>query len=91
MTASTRRTEPRVPRCPAGVRPAAGPGHAHVYSVMRPSGDDLDLANHEHLCRELGEWFGAEDPKISDNDTMRMPGTFNFKPLAYDPTRSRCR
>jgi hypothetical protein len=56
-----------------------------VFSEIDLLTDPLDLPNHEHLCRELGKWFGADDPKISDNDTMRLPGTFNFKPLAHDP------
>ena len=45
----------------------------------------LDLPNHQHLCRVVGDWFHATDPKISDNDMMRLPGTWNFKPRAYDP------
>ena len=78
--------EARVRRMPGGGVVGSGtPGHAHVYAVMRAYEDELDLANYEHLCRVLGEWFEAEDPKISDNDTMRLAGTFNFKPLADDP------
>ena len=62
------------------------PGHLHVYVLMnRFSDEQLDQANHEHLCRALGKVFRADDSKISDNDMMRLPGNFNFKPLAYDP------
>ena len=79
-------TERAVARMPGVDAVLSGtPGHAHIYVVMQVAEDELDLPNHEHLCRVLGESFGAEDPKISDNDTMRLPGTFNFKPLAYDP------
>ena len=49
------------------------------------STEQLDQANHEHLCRALGRMFKADDSKISDNDMMRLPGCFSFKPLAYDP------
>jgi hypothetical protein len=78
----------RVEDMPGGCAVNSGqPEHAHVYTVFSTFSlvtDPLDLANHEHLCRELGKWFEAEDPKVSDNDLMRLPGTFNFKPLAYD-------
>lgn len=82
------RMEQRVREMPGGCAVYSGqPGHAHVYAVFGDAAlltDPLDLPNHEHLCRAVGDWFGAKDPKISDNDVMRLPGTWNFKPLAYD-------
>ena len=81
------RMEQGVRDLPGGCAVGSGqPEHAHVYSLMAEHGSEvLDLPNHEHLCRVLGKWFHATDPKISDNDMMRMPGTWNFKPRAYDP------
>lgn len=69
--------------CRAGVRWTQGPPeHAHVYVRLD---DPLTVEQHSHLCRALGDWFDADDHKISDNDLMRLPGTWNFKPRANDP------
>ena len=73
----------RVRELPGGCAVDSGtPGHAHVYVRLDES---LTVEQHGHLCRALGEWFHADDHKISDNDLMRLPGTWNFKPRAYDP------
>jgi hypothetical protein len=79
--------EERVREMPGGCAVNSGqPGHSHVYAILSRHGREvLDLPNHQHLCRVVGDWFHATDPKISDNDMMRLPGTWNFKPRAYDP------
>jgi len=77
------RQQERVRELPGGCAVNSGqPGHAHVYARVNES---LTPDEHTHLCRVLGNWFDAKDSKIADNDLMRMPGTFNFKPRAYDP------
>jgi P4 family phage/plasmid primase-like protien len=57
------------------------PGHEHVYV---PLGDELEPAAHELLCRGLAARVGQADAKISDNDVLRVPGSWNFK---HDPPR----
>jgi len=57
------------------------PGHAHVYAGLTRS---VPPHQHEALCRGLGHYLGAKDPKFSDNDVLRPPGTWNFKPRADD-------
>jgi hypothetical protein len=52
-------------------------GHAHAYVSLTES---VTGPQHEALCRGLGRYLGAEDPKCSDNDLLRPPGTRNFKP-----------
>ena len=57
-------------------------GHGHVYvRLTRP------VLHHQHqaLCKGLAVYLGAKDPKFSDNDVLRPPGTWNFKPRADDP------
>jgi hypothetical protein len=87
VTGSTRTRRSGSATCPAGVRSIRGnPGTP--TSTRSPAGhgrEVLDLPNHQHLCRVVGDWFHATDPKISDNNMMRLPGTWNFKPRAYDP------
>jgi hypothetical protein len=58
------------------------PGNGHVYVLLtRP----VTHRQHEQLCRALKKYLGAKDSKISDNDVLRVPGTWNFKPTADDP------
>lgn len=52
-----------------------GNGHAHVKLAK-----SVPPHQHESLCRALGAHLGAVDSKISDNDVLRPPGTFNHKP-----------
>jgi hypothetical protein len=52
-------------------------GHAHVYVKLSESVSVDDL---EALCRALGKHFGAPDVKCRDNDVLRPPGTYNYKP-----------
>jgi hypothetical protein len=52
-------------------------GHGHVYVSLAES---ITPVQHEALCRGLGRYLGAVDAKISDNDVLRPPGTFNHKP-----------
>jgi hypothetical protein len=54
------------------------PGHAHVYVRLSYA---VTAAQHELLCRGLAEYLGG-DAKISDNDLLRPPGTFNHKAAA---------
>ncbi len=57
------------------------PGNGHVYVLLSRS---VSFEHHEQLCRALGEHLGTEDSsKISDNDTLRPPGTLSFKPTVY--------
>jgi hypothetical protein len=53
------------------------PGHAHVYIPLTHA---VTPAQHEILCRAIGKHLGDSDAKISDNDLLRPPGTFNYKP-----------
>ena len=53
------------------------PGHGHVYVALTES---VTEAQHEMLCRWLGERLGHADNKVSDNDVLRPPGTLNWKP-----------
>jgi hypothetical protein len=61
------------------------PGNGHVYVLLSRS---VSFAHHEQLCRALGEHLGTKDTsKISDNDLLRPPGTFNYKPTVHgEPT-----
>ena len=52
-------------------------GHGHVYVALA---DPVSGPQHLELCRGLGRYLGATDAKITDNDLLRPPGTFNFKP-----------
>ena len=56
-------------------------GHAHVYAGLTRS---VLPHQHEALCKGLGHYLGAKDPKFSDNDVLRPPRTWNFKPRADD-------
>jgi len=51
-------------------------GHAHVY--IRLDGDAAP-EEREALARGLMARAGECDPKIADNDVLRVPGTLNFK------------
>jgi predicted hotdog family 3-hydroxylacyl-ACP dehydratase len=52
------------------------PGNGHVYINLA---EPVTASEHEALCRGLGRLLGAKDSKISDNDVLRPPGTFNYK------------
>jgi hypothetical protein len=67
----------RVADIPGGCAVGSGsPGNGHVYALLdRPAPHH----QHEQLCRALGAHLGAKDSKCSDNDMLRMPGTWNFK------------
>ncbi|MGY4650579.1 AAA family ATPase [Mycobacterium sp. URHB0021] len=56
------------------------PGHAHVYV---PLAAPVTAAQHEALCRALTKRLGGDPGKISDNDLLRPPGTFNHKRAAF--------
>jgi hypothetical protein len=51
-------------------------GNAHVYVPLTES---VPANVHRELCRGLSRYLGAVDPKITDNDLLRPPGTFNHK------------
>jgi hypothetical protein len=53
------------------------PGNGHAYIALTES---VPANWHTELCRGLGAHLGAVDAKISDNDVLRPPGTFNYKP-----------
>ncbi|WP_425308748.1 phage/plasmid primase, P4 family [Ammonicoccus fulvus] len=53
-------------------------GHGHVYVPLDRS---VPFNVHRELCRALGAHLGYADAKISDNDLLRPPGTFNHKPV----------
>jgi hypothetical protein len=71
---------------PGGFAIGSGtPGNAHVYVPLSKS---VSLSHHERLCQALGVHFGTLDPsKFRDNDLLRPPGTFNFKPTVMDDGR----
>jgi hypothetical protein len=52
-------------------------GHAHVYV---PLAESVPAYRYTALCRALGGYLGNADSKISDNDVLRPPGTYNHKP-----------
>jgi hypothetical protein len=52
------------------------PGNGHGYLNLEES---VSANVHEALCRGLGADLGAKDSKVSDNDVLRPPGTFNWK------------
>jgi hypothetical protein len=57
------------------------PGHAHVYvALTRP----VIVAHHEVLAKGMIHHLGADKGKWSDNDVLRPPGTFNYKPTVFD-------
>jgi hypothetical protein len=57
------------------------PGHAHVYvPFTRP----VIVAHHEVLAKGMIHHLGADKGKWSDNDVLRPPGTFNYKPTVFD-------
>ncbi|MCU1698268.1 MAG: hypothetical protein JWR34_4331 [Mycobacterium sp.] len=62
--------------------------HAHAYVPLTES---VTGPHHDALCRGLGRHLGAVDPKCSDNDLLRPPGTRNFKPTVTggEPTAVR--
>jgi len=54
-------------------------GNAHAYvDLTRP----VTAPEHKTLCRALGEYLGAKDSKIKDNDVLRPPCTLNHKSWA---------
>lgn len=64
---------------------SGSPGNAHVYVRLSRS---VSASEHAALCRGLKSYFGAKDPKISDNDVLRVPGTTNRKsPSSPRPVR----
>lgn len=57
-------------------------GNAHVYVLLAES---VSLAHHEQLCRALARHLASQDlSKISDNDCLRPPGTYSYKPTVMD-------
>jgi hypothetical protein len=56
---------------------SGSPGNGHVYVLL-----DRPVKHHQHeqLCQAQMAYFGAADSKVSDNDVLRVPGTYNFKP-----------
>jgi hypothetical protein len=65
---------------------SGSPGNGHTDVRLTKS---VPPHQHEALCRGLGAHLGAIDSKISDNDLLRPPGTFNHKPTVRGkpPTR----
>jgi putative DNA primase/helicase len=55
------------------------PGNGHVYVALTES---VPAHWHKVLCRGLADYLGGGDAKISANDLLRPPGTFNHKPAA---------
>ena len=74
--------EERVRDMPGGCAVNSGqPGHSHVYAILSRHGREvLDLPNHQHLCRVVGDWFHATDPKISYQGPAFKLGFFFFFP-----------
>jgi hypothetical protein len=60
---------------------SGSPDHVHAYV---PLSDSVPIEQHEALCIGLGNYLGGADSKISDNDVLRLPGTFNHKPRVRD-------
>ncbi|MCA1702550.1 MAG: RepB family DNA primase, partial [Actinobacteria bacterium] len=64
------------------------PGHRHLYVLLeRP----VDLRLWNCLQRALRDRLGGDD-KVADNDLLRLPGTFNWKPtvpLPGEPTADK--
>ena len=56
---------------------SGSPGNGHVYVVLSHT---VMPAQHELLCKGLAAQVGGDEAKISDNDLLRPPGTFNHKP-----------
>ena len=56
------------------------PGHGHAYVRLSES---VSAPQHRALCWGLGAYLGAIDSKIADNDLLRPPGTFNYKPTLH--------
>jgi len=54
------------------------PGHAHIHVLLTRS---VPPHQHEALCKGLAVYVGAKDPKFSDNDVLRVPGSWNHKPV----------
>jgi hypothetical protein len=51
-------------------------GNGHVYIRLTHC---VTPEQHEILCRGLAAHLGGDPAKISDNDLLRPPGTFNHK------------
>ncbi|RAY13607.1 hypothetical protein DPM19_18180 [Actinomadura craniellae] len=61
---------------------SGGPGHAHVYVQLdREVPEDV----REALARGLMARSGNADPKVADNDVLRLPGTLNHKTSPPSP------
>lgn len=53
------------------------PGHTHLYIALSQA---LDADAWHSLARALRDAVGgAADPKIADNDLLRLPGSLNFR------------
>jgi hypothetical protein len=60
-----------------GLTVASGsPGHRHLHILLR---SPVDLGTWNRLQRALRDRLGGDD-KIADNDLLRLPGTYNWKP-----------
>ena len=67
---------------------SGSPGNGQVFVMLSES---VPAHHHEALCRGLRDYLGAIDAKVSDNDVLRPPGTFNHKAAAAggEPTPVR--
>jgi putative DNA primase/helicase len=55
------------------------PGHGHAYIALSVP---VSTPQHEALCRAWARYLvGKADPKISDNDVLRPPGSVNRKSM----------
>jgi hypothetical protein len=64
-----------------GFAVASGTGeNGHAYVALS---EPVPANIHRALCRALGQYLGAVDAKISDNDVLRPPGTLNHKPQTF--------
>ena len=72
--------DPEKIRALHGYAVASGtPGNGHVYVALT---EPVPANWHKMLCRALADHLGGGDAKISANDVLRPPGTFNHKPAA---------
>ena len=59
---------------------SGSPGHGHIYIPLKHV---VTVDQHRVLCEGLRARLGGDD-KICDNDLLRPPGTFNFKPTVMN-------
>lgn len=59
---------------------SGSPGHGHVYI---PLAHAVTRDQHEALLAALRDHLGG-DAKIRDNDLLRPPGTYNYKPTVMN-------